>query len=766
MSAYFMALIAGRYRLQTFLSIATAAPIALTCAYPLLSLAQTAPLSPSIDLGRVEVPGKRPAPAPLSLDDVAKTASHLDLPVRQLPMSVSVIDRQEIERRGFRTPLEAAVTAVGVTGGILPGSVPRYSMRGFSDNNITLLRDGIRQNTLAQSSRPVDTFVLDRIEVLKGPASLMHGEGAVAGAVNYVSRAPEFSPSTELLGAAGSYDAWRIGATTTAPFAGNTAAYRLTGAVSDSGSGYVDRSASRISALALGLAFKPSTTLSASVQFDGQVEDIASWFGLPVIYDRAINTLNGQPRTNGPANTATDVLVNARIEPQTRRSNYNLQDSYTDGKNTFTRAMVDWRANASFSLRAQLYYATHFLDWRNAENYVWNPNTSLVQRDLLYIYRDDDLTGAKTQMQWMSKLVGLPLHASFGVDTHRNNLVRGTRAPGALPAAVFNVPLLAPDTGATPIQFTQYVPQADARITTYAPFIEAALDFAPDLKLIGGLRHDRIKVNRVDRLNAVASVNQRYAPTTGRIGAVWSAAPQAQVYASYATSADPVQQFVSITAQQAALSLQKGRQIEVGIKQSNPAYSIDWTLALYGIRKNNLLTTTLVNGVSTSQPVGQQSSRGVEAAIAWRPHPVWQITANAAWTRARFDDFAETVANPLAGQSGQPATVLINRSGKTPTNVPQRTAHLYAHFNPAPQWSVGAGLRYVSQRFANSANLIELADFLLLDAVIEYARGGWTATLRGRNLSDKLYADWAINQGLQQRVGDPRTFELAVRHQF
>jgi iron complex outermembrane recepter protein len=742
---------------------ATTILIALSWAFSPSSVAQTLT---EIDLGRVEVPGKRPAPAPLSLDDAASTASHLGLPIRQLPASVSVIDRQEMERRGFRTPLEATVTAVGVTGGILPGSVPRYSMRGFSDNNITLLRDGIRQNTMAQSSRPVDAFVLDRIEVIKGPASLMHGEGAVGGAINYVSRAPEFLPSTELLAAAGSYDAWRIGATTTAPFANNAAAYRLTGALSDSGSGYIERSANRISSVALGLAFKPSADFSGSVQFDGQTEDIASWFGLPVIYDQAINTLTGQPRSSGPANPATDVLVNARIDPRTRRFNYNLQDSFTDGKNTFTRAQVNWRASAAFALRAQLYYVTHFLDWRNSENYVWNPNTALVQRDLFYIYRDDDLTGAKLQAQWDGKPGGLPLRVAAGVDTNRNNLIRGTRAPGTLPAAAFNVPLLGPNIGATPAQFAQYVPQADARVLTHAPFIEAAVDVTPAIKLLGGLRYDRIDVDRIDYLNPAASANQRYAPTTGRLGAMWSVWPQTQVYASYATSADPVQQFVSITAQQAALSLQKGRQVELGIKQSAPAHGIDWTLALYDIRKNDLLTTSLVNGVSTSQTVGQQSSRGLEAAVAWRPNPAWQVGANAAWTRARFDDFAETVANPAAGQAGQPVTVLISRSGKTPPNVPQRTANVYVNFKPLTQWTVSAGVRYVSQRFANNANLIELDGFTLLDAAVEYTHRNWTATLRGRNLSDKLYADWAINQGLQQRVGDPRTFELALRHQF
>ncbi|MGL4574609.1 MAG: TonB-dependent receptor, partial [Burkholderiaceae bacterium] len=385
--------------------------------------AQTEPSLPgqtnATALNRVEVPGTRPVPAPLSLEETADTASSLGLSIRQLPVSVSVIDREEMDRRGLRTPLEATVTAVGVTGGALPGSNPRYSMRGFTDNNITLLRDGIRQNTMAQSSRPVDAFMLERIEVLKGPSSLMHGEGAVAGAINYVSRAPQYTPSTEILAAAGSYDSWRGGASTTAPFAGNTAAYRITGAVSDTGDGYIPRSGNKLASVGFGLAFRASSQLSGGLQFDGQREDTASWFGLPVIYDRAINTLNGQVRASGPANTATDVLVNARIDPQTRRFNYNLQDSFTDGKNTFTRLKLDWRASDAWTLRTQLYYATHWLDWRNSENYVWNPNTRLIQRDLFYIYRDNDLSGLRLQAQWDGALGSMKLRTVAGLDTSR-----------------------------------------------------------------------------------------------------------------------------------------------------------------------------------------------------------------------------------------------------------------------------------------------------------------------------------------------------------
>jgi iron complex outermembrane recepter protein len=714
----------------------------------------------------VTVTGTRAAAAPLSLDDAPTTASNLGLTLRQLPLSASVIDRDDIERRGARNALEATVTSVGVTGGLLPGSNPRYSMRGFSDNNITLLRDGIRQNTLAQSSRPVDTFVLDRIEVLKGPSSMMHGEGAVAGAVNYVSRAPSTTPATDLLASADNYRGARLGASTTGPLAQGEGAYRLTLATSRTGDGYTPRSDMRIDSLGAALSWRLNRELSASLAVDAQREDIDTWFGLPVVYDQAINTLTSLPRSTGPANTATDRLVNARIEPSTRRLNYNLADSYNQGRNRFTRLKLQWDASASTTWRATFYEAQHFLDWRNSENYVWNPNTRLVQRDLFYIRRDDTLRGLRTELLWAGSAGGQPLRLASGMDLNHNNLVRGTRAAGALPPAVFNVALDNPNSGSTPVAFTNFVPQADAQVKTLAPFVEAAFDPLPALKLVGGLRLDTIDVQRTDRLNAAASTTQSYQPLTGRLGGVWSFSPLANVYASVATSADPVQQFASITATQAALSLQKGRQLEVGFKQSTADRSLDWTLAAYRIHKRDLLTTSLVAGVSTAQAVGGQSSQGVEAALAWRPAAAWALGANLAWTCARFDDFAETVANPAAGTPGQPATLLIQRAGNTPSNVPEWTANALLNWRPAAGLELGLAVQHVGLRQANTANLIQLPAYTVLNASVQYTVAAWTLGLRGRNLGDRQYADWAINQGLQQRVGNARSWEVSARATF
>ena len=111
-------------------------------------------------------------PNPIQLDTTATGGTLLDIPVRELPASLSLIPQELIQERGARSAIEAVQLTVGMVGSTGVGSIPGFSTRGWGSGDISVMRDGIRQNTNAQSARPTDTFILDRVEVLKGPGSL------------------------------------------------------------------------------------------------------------------------------------------------------------------------------------------------------------------------------------------------------------------------------------------------------------------------------------------------------------------------------------------------------------------------------------------------------------------------------------------------------------------------------------------------------------------------------------------------------------------
>ena len=125
---------------------------------------------------------------------VAVSASRLGLTVREIPATVEVIDQQTIRDQGYRTVSEVAKGAVGVTSGDNPAEPSAFSMRGFTNSQINTLYNGIKIGPQNMTSRVMDTANLESVEILKGPASVMSGEGASGGAINYVTKQPTTGP--------------------------------------------------------------------------------------------------------------------------------------------------------------------------------------------------------------------------------------------------------------------------------------------------------------------------------------------------------------------------------------------------------------------------------------------------------------------------------------------------------------------------------------------------------------------------------------------
>ena len=138
--------------------------------------------------------GGEVAHSPLNTNAVAESASRLGLTVREIPATVEVIDQRTIREQGYRTVSEVAQGAVGVTSGDYPAEPSAFSMRGFTNSQINTLYNGIKIGPQNMTSRVMDTANLESVEFLKGPASLMSGEGAAGGAINYVTKQPTTGP--------------------------------------------------------------------------------------------------------------------------------------------------------------------------------------------------------------------------------------------------------------------------------------------------------------------------------------------------------------------------------------------------------------------------------------------------------------------------------------------------------------------------------------------------------------------------------------------
>ncbi|HRE82063.1 MAG TPA: TonB-dependent receptor, partial [Opitutaceae bacterium] len=702
----------------------------------------------------------------LPLDAVATSGSRLGLTNRELPASVSVVTQEMMLLRGLRTAVEAVEAVVGMTGGTQFGSIPNYSTRGFGGNNVSVLRDGIRQNTASQSSRTVDSFILERIEVLKGPDGLMYGEGTIGGAVNYLSKSPSDFFQGNALASLGPWGSYRLGVglggpliPSHSPGALATVAYRADFSHNETG-GYQDRNHQRYDAAALSLAWRATDRFTLTWWGTYLEDRNESYYGNPVIYDAVVNTTipNAQPEVR-TFNSATDRMINPRVDPASRRTNYNILDNYAATENSFNRVRADWRLSPEIELRNESYVTTQLLKWRNIESNTWNPSARNITRgNLTLIYRDDLLVGDRLDLTVKRPLAGRTNRLVVGAQFERNNQIRGG-APGNVGLTNPAVSLLDPNVG--------YGAAADFKKTsrivveTHAFHIQDVLDVTSRFKAVAGLRYDHIQIQRDTLFNptttpvtSFSTFKKGYRAYTGRIGGVWSLSKDVNAYASFSRAAEPVTQLVSLTTTQADYSLQKGRQYELGVKGTFFEGKLDATLALFDLVKKDILTSTLDpdTGLRISQQIGAQKSRGVEMAVAVSPSEGWRIEMNAAFTDSYFADFNENLGSGV-----------ISRAGKRPSNVPEWVTNLFVS-KRVGGWTISGGPRYVSDRFANNNNSVVAEGYVTLDASLAYAWKRWSFALRGRNLLDEEYEPVAGTT--MRRLADPISAEFSTRVAF
>jgi outer membrane receptor protein involved in Fe transport len=193
----------------------------------------------------VLVEAASPSADQIQLEAAATGGTRLAIPVRELPSTLTIITQDLLQERGVGSATEATELSPGITTFVDSGSIPGINARGFSSTSgaVSVTRDGIRQNTVPQAGRPLDTFLLERVEVLKGPASLLAGEGAIGASINYVTKEPKSIRQVDTLLSYGSWDKYRVGFGISMPVTPKLAA-RIDFSLADGG-GYVDRTGHR-----------------------------------------------------------------------------------------------------------------------------------------------------------------------------------------------------------------------------------------------------------------------------------------------------------------------------------------------------------------------------------------------------------------------------------------------------------------------------------------------------------------------------------------
>ena len=693
--------------------------------------ATPAPVHVTLQVARVNESIDVLASNAIALEVPSSTGSRLNLTPFEVPASIQIVSGDVIRERGDVSLEEAESRIVGVTNLSAPGNGGGSRMaRGFSGvTSVMRLYDGtqlfIGSGTV---TFPFDPWTVDRIEVLGGPASVMYGNGAIGGVINVIPRKPNRSAFEHAARfTAGSENTYRAAVDTTGPI-NRRMAYRLDMSHIQS-NGWVDRGQSRSNALFGALTIEVARNVHLTLSEDWAFQRPTKYFGTP--------------------------LINGVLNPDIRRVNYNVSDANIYYKDNVSQAKWDWRISNNVTIRSNFNTLRTNRFWRDVETYSYIPASNLVQRtSYLEIWHDQQQYGNHTEAVITNSVLGKQNILSVGVDYDWVRFQHTNNSPNSNSSFV---PLDNPNPGFF-IRTPTSTPQFRSYAHHHSEFFEDRLVLNRYISIVGGARFDTYNVDRRD-LRVGGSAGRTFNPINWRTGVVVSARPNFSLYGEYATATDGVSTLLTLSPEQQLFDLTPGNQVEVGAKRSFMNGRAEVTLAGYRIVKRKLLIPNPDNPL-IQQQVGQQSSRGVEATVAFMLTSSLRIEANTALLRARFDDFRENVNG-----------VIVVRDGRTPSNVPQQTADVWANWSFLSGWHTQGGVRFVGSRYLNTANTGTTPAFAIVDASVgRRITESISMDVRVGNVFDKLYLQSVTGSNTappsRGRIGAPRTVEVTMTAHF
>ena len=704
----------------------------------------------SSTLSQVIVTGSRVR----SLEQFTPTGSRLNLSAKDTPATLDVITSQTITTRGYLTAEEAADSLPGVTSGGTPGDLVNFHIRGFSGDEIQILHNGIYVGPSDLIARPNNTYNLESVQILKGPASVLYGQGAIGGAINIVNKAVTFgAPKYDGLFSYGSFNTAQVGASVDGTVAPDIAARADISYLRSSN--YIQNAPSDSFDATFSALWRPSAKLDVQFSIDYLQDHPFPYYGDPLFPTSfASNPLKGVVNTS----------FGYTLDKRTSTVNYDVSDYTIESHQIFPQVFVKYHINEYLEFDNFLYAFKADRRWRNAETYLFDPTTNLINRDRFFVDHNQDIEGDQGDLTVSYPVIGFKNKLNVGYDYSHLDFKRTRGFPPNDEVDPFN-----PDPGL----FLPGLPpggnrQPPAGVSpTFwndpAVFFEDILNVTDQLKLITGARYDYLSLDRQNfnangSFNATTSFKRVYDPFTYRIGAVYDINKYITPYVSFTTGQDPVSSDIFIVNAGQNYSLSRSKQIEAGVKASAPDNRADLTLSVYDIERRNVLTT---NGEDVAVTAGSEYSKGVEISGDVRVTQDFTVNANASYDEATFGKF--TTFDEYTGAT-------IDANGLEMPNAPKWVANVWASYTHVAglPLELGGGVQYVGDRQGDYANDEKLLAYTLLNLYATYSLTPHVdLTLRADNVADKAYAQATdINYEHQIVLGRPRYVEFDLHAHF
>ena len=730
-----------------------ASTVALLAA-PAAAQPATAPdAAAAVSLPEVNVSAGLPqgfAPVRGFLAETTRTGTKSDTPLIETPQSISVIPRDQIEALAAQN-LNAIMrytpgVAVDTRGTV--GRLDQYTIRGFSAPQFL---DGMRSFGGRDANPSVDPYRLERVEVLRGPASVMYGQAGPGGLVNLVSKRPTEAPNRELLLQGGSFGTFRAGAD-------------IGGALN------ADRTA---------LGRIVSSYSRSDTQVDGAREEryfIAPSVTLRPTADTTITLLGLYQRdpwggTYGGVPAYGSVLINPRGQIPTK---------FWDGDPNFdrldrTQYQLGYAAEHRFS---DSLVARQNFRWAHTDSYYRQANYTGLSADFRTAPRG--LTGTEGSYdtitldnQLEGKLrtgpVGHTLLAGLDYFNVGSDVSNGSVSAGVPP-----IDLFAPVYGVRMpnLSYTSRTRQDQSGLGLYG---QDQLRWGPLAVHLGG-RYDWY--DSTTRTTALATGTTTRTPFdtsafTGRAAILYHTNIGVVPYYSYTESFEPQSGTSAPARGNEPFQPTSGQQHEVGVRYQPPGVNALFTAAAFDLRRQNVLTTD-PQDIRYSVQTGEIRTRGAE--LEARATLAAGVNLVASYT---FLDSEYTSSNSTVTLDRSVGTRTSTRPqrGTEPTSVPNHMASLFAQYSFQPDTrfegaSLGGGVRYVGQSWGDTANTLRVPDVTLFDLTARYELGHLSPAMRGTSLQlnvSNLFDEKYVSSCLSYAFcfwGYRRAAIATLRHRF
>jgi iron complex outermembrane receptor protein len=637
------------------------------------------------------------------------SATKTDTPILEIPQSISVINRNEMDMRGVQFFTEALRYVPGVVVdqfGFNGQGFEYLGMRGFNVQTTANFRDNLNQAAtgLYFGSYITDPYALERVDVLRGPTSVMFGRGDAGGIVNRITKLPNATPIREIELQYGNFGRKRIAADFGLANADGTLMFRLVTSALDTDTQVRfpntngDRASIRRFYIAPSLTWRPSDRTTVTLFGDILNNDT----GAAPFY---LATPDGRP---------TDTLL---ADPGFTR--------YTTNQASFSYRL-EHHFNETWTVRQNFRFQRQ--DGRFSEldpaGFNTPSNPSLMDRSAFSTRERLDQTVLDTHLQ--AKLSTGPVHHTVlsGIDWNRTDASLNYFASTSLTPSinvlnpVYFQPIASPDFLAV---------DGRQKIDNVGFYIQDQAKYQNWILTLSG-RHDRASnVTDVTTLGSPDHFRNTDSAYTGRAGLTYLFSNGIAPYVSYSQSFLP-QPGIDRNNGGRPFDPTRASQYEVGIKFQPVGSRSLFTAALFELTKTNVLVANRNPNVASFEQTGEIRSRGVE--LEARTEIFRGMNAIGAFT---YNDVEVTKSTE-------------GTTGNMPIRVPNTTTSGWLDYNLDAlniSWlkgfGIGGGVRYVGRVYNDPANTSTTPSFTLFDAVLRYDHGPWRFIINANNIFNEKY---------------------------